>query len=99
MPPVLPSRLANSVPNTKSEAMATWFTSLGVTTDADQLFITHGGQHHLSIVLGMVAASDDTVLTESYTYSGMLALSAQSGYRLHGVATDALEGALRRLAS
>jgi DNA-binding transcriptional MocR family regulator len=29
------------------------------------------------------------VLTESYTYSGMLALSAQGGYPLHGVATDA----------
>jgi DNA-binding transcriptional MocR family regulator len=71
------------------EAMAAWFSSLGVTTDAGQLFITHGGQHALSIALGMVAASDDTVLTESYTYSGMLALSAQSGYRLHGVATDA----------
>jgi DNA-binding transcriptional MocR family regulator len=70
------------------EAMAIWLTSLGLTADADQLFITHGGQHALSIALGMVAASDDTVLTESYTYSGMLALSAQSGYRLHGVATD-----------
>jgi DNA-binding transcriptional MocR family regulator len=71
------------------EAMATWLTSLGMAADADQLFITHGGQHALSIALGMVAASDDTVLTESYTYSGMLALSAQCGYRLHGVATDA----------
>ena len=37
----------------------------------------------------MVASSGDIVLTESYTYSGMLALSAQSSYRLHGVATDA----------
>ena len=71
------------------EAMATWLASLGVTADADHLFITHGGQHALSIALGMVAASDDIVLTESYTYSGMLALSAQCGYRLHGVATDA----------
>jgi DNA-binding transcriptional MocR family regulator len=70
------------------EAVATWFTSLGVTVDADHLFITHGGQHALSIALGMVATSDDIVLTESYTYSGMLALSAQSGYRLHGVAMD-----------
>src|SRR5258707_5247767 len=70
------------------EAMVTWLASLGVTADADHLFITHGGQHALSIALGMVAASDDTVLTESYTYSGMLALSAQCGYRLHGVATD-----------
>ena len=70
------------------DAMATWFTSLGVTVDADHLLITHGGQHALSIALGMVASPDDTVLTESYTYSGMLALSAQSGYRLHGVAMD-----------
>ena len=71
------------------EAMVTWLGSLGVTADADELFITHGGQHALSIALPMVAAPEDTVLTESYTYSGMLALSAQSGYRLHGVATDA----------
>jgi DNA-binding transcriptional MocR family regulator len=70
------------------EAMVTWLTSLGVIADADHVFITHGGQHALSIALGVVAAPDDTVLTESYTYSGMLALSAQSGYRLHGVATD-----------
>ena len=71
------------------EAMVIWLFSLGVTADADHLFITHGGQHALSIALGMVASSGDMVLTESYTYSGMLALSAQCGYRLHGVATDA----------
>jgi len=33
----------------------------------------------------MVAQPGDMVLTESYTYSGMLALSAQSGYRLHAL--------------
>jgi DNA-binding transcriptional MocR family regulator len=71
------------------EAMATWLTSLGVTAEPDHLFITHGGQHALSIALPMVASPTDTVLTESYTYSGMLALSALSGYRLHGVTTDA----------
>jgi DNA-binding transcriptional MocR family regulator len=71
------------------EAMSNWLASLGMAADADQLFITHGGQHALSITLGMVAQPSDTVLTESYTYSGMLALSAQNGYRLHGVATDA----------
>lgn len=71
------------------EAMATWLASLGVTADADHLFVTHGGQHALSIALGMVARPDATILTESYTYSGMLALSAKCGYRLSGVATDA----------
>jgi len=71
------------------EAMSNWLASLGIAADADHLFITHGGQHALSIALGMVAPPGDTVLTESYTYSGMLALSAQGGYPLHGVATDA----------
>lgn len=71
------------------EAMSNWLATLGMAADADHLFITHGGQHALSIALGMVAQSGDTVLTESYTYSGMLALSAQGGFPLHGVATDA----------
>jgi DNA-binding transcriptional MocR family regulator len=71
------------------EAMATWLASLGVAADVEHLFVTHGGQHALSIALGMVASQGDTVLTESYTYSGMLALSAQCDYRLHGVASDA----------
>jgi DNA-binding transcriptional MocR family regulator len=34
-----------------------WLASLGVMTDADRLFITHGGQHALSIALGMVGAA------------------------------------------
>jgi DNA-binding transcriptional MocR family regulator len=71
------------------EAMSNWLASLGIAADADQLFITHGGQHALSIALGMVSQPGDTVLTESYTYSGMMALSAQNGHPLHGVATDA----------
>jgi DNA-binding transcriptional MocR family regulator len=50
------------------EAMVVWLASLGVTATADQLFITHGGQHALSIAIGMLAQSGDTVLTESYTY-------------------------------
>ena len=71
------------------EAMVRWLSSLGITADADHLFITHGGQHALSIAVGMLVQPGDVILTENYTYSGMLALSAQCGYRLHGVTTDA----------
>ena len=70
------------------EIMARWLASFGMTTDIANLFITHGGQHALSIALNMVAAPKDTVLTERFTYSGMIALSAQNGYRLHGVDGD-----------
>jgi DNA-binding transcriptional MocR family regulator len=68
--------------------MAGWLGEVGVDLDADRFFITHGGQHALSIALGMVAAPGDTVLTETFTYSGMAALSAQNGYVLQGVPGD-----------
>ncbi|HWW48511.1 MAG TPA: PLP-dependent aminotransferase family protein [Xanthobacteraceae bacterium] len=71
------------------EAVAGWLSGLGAKSDPDHLFITHGGQHGLSIALGMVASPGDTVLTEMFTYSGMIALSAQNGYRLRGVEGDA----------
>lgn len=70
-------------------AIAAWMASLGIAADADHLFITHGGQHGLAVAFGMVAANGDTILSEMFTYSGMIALAAQNGYRLHGVATDA----------
>lgn len=68
--------------------MAEWLAQLGIVTDVDHLFITHGGQHALSIALNMVAAPKETVLTERFSYSGMIALSAMNGYQLHGVAGD-----------
>ena len=70
------------------EAMVTWLSSLGVSADPDQLFITHGGQHAISIALSLTIAPGDIILTERFTYSGMIALSAQHKYRLHGVETD-----------
>jgi len=71
------------------EIMADWLTRIGIKVDIANLFITHGGQHALSIALNMVAAPKDMVLTERFSYSGMIALSAQNGYRLHGVDGDA----------
>ncbi len=70
------------------DIVAAWLAGLGIETDTANLFITHGGQHALSIALNMVAQPRDIVLTERFTYSGMIALSAQNGYRLHGVDGD-----------
>src|ERR1700737_4104150 len=39
------------------EAMAVWIASLGVKATADQLFITHGGKHALSIALSMLGGA------------------------------------------
>jgi len=35
--------------------MADWLTAFGIKADTANLFITHGGQHALSIALNMVA--------------------------------------------
>jgi DNA-binding transcriptional MocR family regulator len=75
------------------DIIARWLSAFGVNADVSNLFVTHGGQHALSIALNMVAAPKDMVLTERFTYSGMIALSAQNGYHLHGVDGDA-EGLL-----
>jgi DNA-binding transcriptional MocR family regulator len=71
------------------EIMADWLRAFRLKVDVANLFITHGGQHALSIALNMVAEPKAMVLTERFTYSGMIALSAQNGYRLHGVDGDA----------
>jgi DNA-binding transcriptional MocR family regulator len=75
------------------QIMSGWLATFGMKADSANLFITHGGQHALSIAINMVAKPNETVLTERFTYSGMAALSAQNGYRLHGVDGDA-EGLL-----
>lgn len=69
--------------------IARWLETIGVRTAIDNLFITNGGQHAISIALSLLAPPSAAVLTERFTYSGMMALALQNGYRLHGVAGDA----------
>jgi DNA-binding transcriptional MocR family regulator len=69
-------------------AVVSWLSAHRIAADPDRVFITHGAQHALAIAIGMVAGAGDPVLAESLTYSGMLALSNQAGYRLHGVSMD-----------
>jgi len=88
LPPLLDYLPHQGVPAHR-EIMAGWLKRFGMASDAANLFVTHGGQHAISIALNMVAAPREVVLTERFTYSGMVALSAQNGYRLHGVDGDA----------
>ena len=87
LPPLLGYLPHQGVPAHR-EIMAPWLKLFGMAADVSNVFVTHGGQHAISIALGIVAAPHDVVLTERFTYSGMIALSAQNGYRLHGVDGD-----------
>jgi len=65
-----------------------WFTRQRIVCDVNNLLITNGGQHALSVAAGLIAGPGQVVLTERFTYSGMTALAAQNGYVLHGVDGD-----------
>lgn len=65
-----------------------WLNRHAMPTSPDSVFITHGAQHAISIALGLLADSGDTVLAENLTYSGMRALAGHEGYRLRGVLMD-----------
>ena len=83
------------------EAIAGWLGAHAMPVDADQLFVTHGAQHAISLALSALAKPGEIVAAEAMTYSGMIALAAQTGCRLHGaeiddhgLLPDALEGVL-----
>lgn len=71
------------------KAVAGWLNRHAMPTSPDNLFITHGAQHAISIALGLLAQPGEPVLAENLTYSGMYALASQNGYRLRGVLMDA----------
>lgn len=70
------------------EAIAGWLGSHGMLVDSDRVFVTHGAQHGISLALSALAKPGEIVAAEALTYSGMIALSAQTGCRLHGVDID-----------
>ncbi|MDT4947650.1 MAG: hypothetical protein QOJ37_245 [Pseudonocardiales bacterium] len=62
------------------EAVAVRFTARGVPTRADQILITNGALHSLDLLLRLLIAPGDRVITELPTYPGALdAIRASSG--------------------
>jgi DNA-binding transcriptional MocR family regulator len=68
--------------------IAGWLSRQALPAKADELFVTHGAQHAISIALGLLAGSGDSVLAENLTYSGIRTLASHKGYRLRGVLMD-----------
>jgi DNA-binding transcriptional MocR family regulator len=84
------------------EAGARWLSGLGVDVPADDILMTAGGQHALTVALMAVCRSGNLVLTEDLTYPGLRGLAALLGIRLqglamdeHGIRPDAFEAACR----
>jgi DNA-binding transcriptional MocR family regulator len=68
--------------------MAAWVETLGLRTSPDQVHVTQGAQHAISIALRLLARPGSAVLTENLPYSGIISLASMEGYDLQGVGMD-----------
>ncbi len=69
-------------------AIVAWFAASGINVYADQILITHGAQHAISLAAGLLIRAGDPLVTEQLTYSGVISLANYAGYRLVGVSLD-----------
>jgi len=84
------------------KAGAVWLKSFGTTGAWSRVMMTHGAQHALAAVLRTIARPGDTILTESLSYAGLMALARSMRLQVIGLETDAqglLPDALDKAAS
>lgn len=87
------------------EAVAAAFTEQGFSTTSDQVLLTNGSHHALSLVAEVLVRPGDVVLVEDPTYRGALDVFARREAEIVGIGCDAegidplvLESAIRRRA-
>jgi len=69
-------------------AIANWLAQYGLTDNPDQIVISNGAQHALTIVLMAMTNPGDLVATESYTYPAIHGLTQQLGLKITGLEMD-----------
>jgi DNA-binding transcriptional MocR family regulator len=70
------------------EAGAQWLATMGCAASAERVLVTQGAQHALACVLRAVLRPGDTIVAESLSYPGILALARQLRLNLVGVEID-----------
>jgi len=69
-------------------AGAQWLQQAGVAAQPEELTITGGAQHALTLILSCVTKPGDLVLADEITYSGLIPAVEARGLRLQGVPMD-----------
>ncbi|CAM2064057.1 PLP-dependent aminotransferase family protein [Sulfidibacter corallicola] len=69
-------------------AAAKWLGRLGLNTGADDILVTAGSQHGLTVALSTLFAPGQVVLTGELTYPSIKSQARTHGVRLRGVALD-----------
>jgi len=71
-----------------TEAGAAWIRQIGLDARGDDVILTNGAQHGLMVALLSVMRPGDVLLTESMTYTPIMAMARHLGLKLHPVAMD-----------
>lgn len=69
-------------------AGATWLSQWGRPTQPEDVIVTAGVQHGLTVLFQTLCKPGDVILTESVTYPGVINLAHTLGIRLYGIAMD-----------
>jgi DNA-binding transcriptional MocR family regulator len=84
-------------------AGAEWLERCGVSTSPEQVLVTAGAQHGVTVVLASLTRPGDRILTEGVTYPGVQLIARLLGLHLdplpldaHGLQPGALEAACQR---
>ena len=67
---------------------AEWVGTLGVSVSPEQIVVTAGAQHALTVILATLLRPGDTLMTAELTYPGLKAVAQMLGLELRGVAMD-----------
>lgn len=70
------------------ESLARWLEQLGMTLRADELLITQGGQHGISLVLSTLLRPGELIAADTLTYPGAISAAQQAHLKMVGIAFD-----------
>ena len=65
-----------------------WLKQQGVDTDTDNIVITCGGQHGITLAIAATVRPGEQLLCEGLTYPGLTAVTAQLGIKVTGLEQD-----------
>lgn len=68
--------------------LASWLNKLGMLFSADELFITQGGQHGISLALSTLLRPGELLAADALTYPGAISAAQQAHLKLVGIGQD-----------
>ncbi|MBD3895540.1 PLP-dependent aminotransferase family protein [Halomonas sp. ML-15] len=68
--------------------LAEWLASLGMRLPAEELLITQGGQHGISLVLQTLLRPGERLAADALTYPGLIGAAQQSHLKVDGIVMD-----------